>query len=208
MRKNLTSLTGALVTLLLLASTGPAPMDARPSATALQSPRKPNVVFFIADDLGYMDIGANNPETFYETPNVDRLAREGMRFTSAYAANPVCSPTRYSVMTGKYPSRIGATDWFVGTREGRFRPAPLTDRMPLEEVTIAEALRESGYRTAFVGKWHLGPTEAYWPEAQGYEINVAGHNVGSPPGGYFGPFTNPRLSPGAARRAPQRQARG
>jgi arylsulfatase A-like enzyme len=143
-----------------------------------------------------MDIGANNPETFYETPRVDRLARESMRFTNAYAANPVCSPTRYSILAGKYPTRVGATNWFSGVREGRFRPAPLNDRMPLEEITLAEALNAGGYRTAFVGKWHLGPSEAYWPEAQGFDVNVGGHTAGSPPGGYFAPFRNPRLADG------------
>ena len=85
---------------------------------------KPNVVVFLVDDLGVMDIGANNPKTFYETPNIDRLAREGMRFTNGYAANPVCSPTRFSLMTGKYPTRAGCTNWFSGNREGRFKGAP------------------------------------------------------------------------------------
>jgi arylsulfatase A-like enzyme len=158
--------------------------------------QRPSFVFFLVDDLGYMDIGANNPDTFYETPNIDRLAARGMRFTQGYAANPVCSPTRYSIMTGKYPSRIGATNFFSGDREGRFKPAPLNDRMPLEEVTLAEALQEHGYRTAFVGKWHLGPTAEFWPEQQGFEINIAGHHRGSPPGGYFAPWNNPRLKDG------------
>jgi arylsulfatase A-like enzyme len=162
-----------------------------------QAARRPNIVFFLADDLGAMDIGAFNPGTFYETPAIDRLAQNGLRFTNGYAANPVCSPTRYSILTGKYPTRVGATDWFSGTREGRFRPAPLVDRMPLEEVTLAEALKDGGYQTAFVGKWHLGPDAAYWPEAQGFDVNIAGHDAGSPPGGYFGPFKNPRLAPGA-----------
>ena len=157
---------------------------------------RPNFVFFLVDDLGFMDIGANNPHTFYETPNVDRVAREGVRFTNGYAANPVCSPTRYSIMTGKYPSRVGATNYFSGTRAGRFRPAPLNDRMPLSEVTLAEALRDAGYRTAFIGKWHLGPTEEYWPKAQGFEVNVGGHDRGSPPGGYFAPYNNPKLESG------------
>jgi arylsulfatase A-like enzyme len=157
---------------------------------------KPNFVFFLVDDLGYMDIGANNPDTFYETPNVNQLAREGMRFTNGYAACPVCSPTRYSIMTGKHPSRVDATDWFTGRRSGRFLPAVLNDKMPLAEITIGEALREAGYRTAFVGKWHLGPTEEYWPEAQGFDVNIGGHNRGSPPGGYFSPYRNPRLSDG------------
>ena len=158
--------------------------------------RQPNVVFVLVDDLGYMDIGANNPGTFYETPNVDRLAATGMRFTNGYAANPVCSPTRFSIMTGRYPSRVDATDWFVGRRNGRFLPAPLIDRMPLNEVTLAEAFAGHGYRTAFLGKWHLGPTAEFWPENQGFQINVAGHNRGSPPGGYFAPFKNPRLEDG------------
>ena len=157
---------------------------------------KPNFVFFLIDDMGYMDIGANNPNTFYETPNIDRLAASGVRFTNGYAANPVCSPTRFSIMTGKYPSRAGATNFFSGRRSGKFNPAPLNDRMPLGEHTIAEALRESGYRTAFFGKWHLGPTEEFWPEHQGFEFNVAGFSRGSPPGGYFAPYKNPRLKSG------------
>ncbi|MCA9210506.1 MAG: sulfatase-like hydrolase/transferase, partial [Planctomycetales bacterium] len=91
---------------------------------------RPNIVFFLVDDLGYMDIGAYNPDTFYETPNVDRLAQSGMRFTNGYAANPVCSPTRYSIMTGKYPTRAAATNWFSGNREGRFKGASFNDFMP------------------------------------------------------------------------------
>lgn len=176
----------------------------RPTITALAivtlfaaiANAKPNFVFFLIDDMGYMDIGANNPSTFYETPNIDRLAATGMRFTNGYAANPVCSPTRYSIMTGKHPSRVDATNFFSGRRSGRFAPAPLNDCMSLEEVTIAESLREAGYRTAFLGKWHLGPTEEFWPEQQGFEFNIGGHHKGSPPGGYFAPYDNPRLPSG------------
>lgn len=162
----------------------------------VQAQKKPNVLFILVDDLGYMDIGAYNPDTFYETPNVDRLAAQGMRFTNGYAANPVCSPTRYSIMTGKYPSRVDATNWFSGRRTARFRGAELRDHMPLEEFTLAEAFQEAGYTTAFLGKWHLGPTDKYWPEHQGFDINVGGHNRGSPPGGYFSPYRNPRLEDG------------
>lgn len=160
--------------------------------------KPPNFVFILVDDLGYMDVGANNPECFYETPNVDRLAADGMRFTDGYAANPVCSPTRYSIMTGKYPSRVDATNFFSGKREGRFKPAVLNDRMPLEEVTIAEALKEHGYATQFAGKWHLGPTEEFWPEHQGFDFNRGGFSRGGPYGGkkYFSPYGNPRLSNG------------
>ncbi|MDA1016223.1 MAG: sulfatase [Planctomycetota bacterium] len=156
----------------------------------------PNVVFFLVDDLGYMDIGANNANTFYETPNVDRLAASGMRFTNGYAANPVCSPTRYSIMTGKYPSRIDATNYFSGTRSAKYLPAPLNDRMGLEEVTLAESFKAAGYQTAFLGKWHLGPTEEFWPEHQGFDINVGGYSRGAPAAGYFSPYKNPRLADG------------
>lgn len=135
-------------------------------------PSKPNVVFILADDLGYMDIGANNPKTFYETPNIDRLAGSGMRFTSGYAACPVCSPTRVSIMTGKYPPRTGITDYIPGMRSGRLRSAPNADHLALEEVTLAEALRDAGYATFFAGKWHLG-TGAYAPNAQGFGPGLA-----------------------------------
>ncbi|MEO1524878.1 MAG: sulfatase [Planctomycetota bacterium] len=162
--------------------------------------KAPNVVFFLVDDLGYMDIGANNPDTFYETPNVDRLAASGCRFTNGYAANPVCSPTRYSIMTGKFPSRVDATNFFSGTRSGRFKPAPLNNKMPLSEKTLGEAFQAAGYQTFFAGKWHLGATPELWPEAQGFHVNKGGMSRGFPPGGkrYFSPYGNPRLEDGPA----------
>ena len=137
------------------------PLIDLPVHASAADPKPKGVLFILVDDLGYMDIGANNPNTFYETPNIDKLAGSGMRFTDGYAANPVCSPTRYSIMTGRYPSRVDATNFFSGKRSGRFNPAPLNDRMPLEELTIAETLKENGYHTFFAGKWHLGPTEEY-----------------------------------------------
>jgi arylsulfatase A-like enzyme len=149
-----------LLTLLVAISTHGASAAARP-------PQRPNIVFFLADDLGYMDIGANNPNTFYETPNIDGLARKGMRFTQGYAACPVCSPTRASIMTGKYPVRTGVTDFIGGNRPGKLKPAPNADHLPLEEVTIAERLRDAGYATFFAGKWHLGGGE-FSPNAQGF----------------------------------------
>lgn len=168
------------------------------SAVCDLAAKPPNILFILVDDLGYMDIGANNPDTFYETPNIDQLASEGMRFTNGYAANPVCSPTRYSIMTGKYPSRVDATNFFSGRRGGKFAPAPLNDLMSLEEVTLAEALKTVGYRTFFAGKWHLGPTEEYWPEKQGFDVNIGGWKYGGPWGGgkYFSPYENPRLPDG------------
>lgn len=171
---------------------------------------QPNFVFFLVDDLGYMDVGFNNPETFYETPNVDQLASEGMKFTNAYAACPVCSPTRASIMTGKYPARMNTTDYFgapqpeniLKNRSGRFirlplLPAHYENRVALEEVTLAEALKSAGYATFFAGKWHLGP-EGYWPEDQGFDVNIGGIERGGPYGGkrYFSPYGNPRLEDG------------
>jgi arylsulfatase len=132
---------------------------------------RPNVVFLLADDLGYMDLGANHPKTFYATPNLDALARSGMRFTCGYAAAPVCSPTRASIMTGKYPVRTGITD-FIGAeqpwpRNTKLLPAPYRTNLPLAEVTLAERLRAAGYATFMSGKWHLGDGEAN-PNAQGF----------------------------------------
>ena len=132
LRKHLLRRTSAPFLLLSLAFFGACFVEGTP---------KPNIVVFLVDDLGYMDIGANNPECFYETPHIDALAESGMRFTDGYAANPVCSPTRYSLMTGKYPSRVDATNFFSGKRSGTFNPAPLVDNMPLEEITIAQVLK-------------------------------------------------------------------
>lgn len=155
----------------------------------------PNILVFVVDDLGYMDIGANNPDCFYETPHIDAFAKSAMRFTDGYAANPVCSPTRYSLVTGKYPSQVDATNFFSGKRGGRFKPAPLNNKMPLEEVTIAQALKKKGYATFFAGKWHLGPTEEYFPQNRGFDINIGGGHNGGPYTGkkYFAPFKNPQI---------------
>jgi arylsulfatase A-like enzyme len=128
---------------------------------------KPNIIFILADDLGQMDIGAFNPKTFYETPNIDGLAKRGMKFTQGYAACCVCSPTRGSIMTGKYPPRFGITNFIGGTRAGKMLPAPNTKQLALEEVTIAESLRDAGYATFFAGKWHLGG-EGFMPRDQGF----------------------------------------
>ena len=135
----------------------------------------PNIVFILADDLGYMDIGANNPKTFYETPHIDRLAKNGMRFTQGYAACQVCSPTRASIMTGKYPPRTRVTNFIGGHRSGRLLPAPYQDHLALEEVTIAERLRDAGYTNFFAGKWHLG-RDRFTPNAQGFGPGLVGTN--------------------------------
>lgn len=164
---------------------------------------RPNILFILVDDLGYMDIGANNPNSFYETPNIDALAKRGMRFTDAYAACPVCSPTRASILTGKYPQRAGVTD-YIGApqpeewkRSTKLLPAPYAEELALTETTLAEAFKAQGYATFFAGKWHLGPTNR-WPENQGFDINMGGGERGGPYGGnkYFSPYGNPRLSDG------------
>ena len=137
------------------------------TASFAAEPTRPNIVFILADDLGYMDIGAFNPKTFYETPNIVGLAKRGMKFNQGYAACCVCSPTRGSIMTGKYPPRFGITNFIGGARSGKLLPPPNASHLPLEEVTIAESLRDSGYATFFAGKWHLGGGEFY-PGAQGF----------------------------------------
>ncbi len=149
---------------------------------------KLNFLFILADDLGYMDVGFNNANTFYETPNLDLLAASGMVFTDFYAACQVCSPTRASIMTGKYPARTDTTNFFSGRRAGTYLPANFETHMALEEVTVAEALKEHEYRTFFTGKWHLGPN-GYFPTDQGFDINKGGGENGLPRS-YFSPFRN------------------
>jgi len=157
--------------------------------------KKLNFLFFLADDLGYMDVGFNNPNTFYETMNLDRLARSGMIFTDFYAACQVCSPTRASIMSGKYPARTDTTNFFCGKRAEKFLPADYNCQMEREEVTIAEALKENGYSTFFAGKWHLGG-EGHSPTDQGFDINKGGGQNGLPRS-YFSPYKNvTNLPPG------------
>jgi len=172
------------------------------SAT-LNAVERPNVLFMLADDLGQRDLGCYG-STFYETPNLDRLAKEGARFTNGYAACPVCSPTRAAVQTGRWPQRTGITD-YIGSplkpelwkRNTILLPAPYSDRLAHEEITMAEMMKGAGYATFFAGKWHLG-MEGWYPEDQGYDINMGGVEKGGPygPGKYFTPYANPRLPDG------------
>jgi arylsulfatase A-like enzyme len=155
-----------------------------------------NFLFFLVDDLGWADVGCFGSQ-FHETPNIDSLCASGMKFTNGYAACPVCSPTRASIMTGRHPVRVDVTDWIPGARarrnsNPRFMHVDDRDNLALEEVTIAEALKEHGYQTFFAGKWHLG-NEGHWPTDQGFDFNIGGNSKGSPPGGYYAPWKNPTL---------------
>lgn len=157
---------------------------------------RPNILFILIDDLGWRDLGCYG-STFYETPNIDRLAAGGMTFTDAYAASPVCSPTRASILTGKYPATVGITNWIPGNPWGKLMGVPYFHELPRDETTIADALRAQGYRTWHVGKWHMGPP-GNWPQDRGYDVNIAGWDCGGPSamGGYFGPWNCPTLEPG------------
>ena len=157
---------------------------------------KPNVVFILVDDMGWKDLACYG-STFYETPNIDRLAAMGVRFTDAYTPNPVSSPTRAAIMTGKYPSRVGITDWIPGDdpKHEKLRGPEDLHQLPLEEVTVAEILKEQGYKTFFAGKWHLGD-DGFLPTDQGFDTNIGGAHYGQPPGGYYTPYKNKMLKDG------------
>jgi len=149
--------------------------------------RPPNVIVFLIDDMGATDLGCMGSK-FYETPNIDRLASQGMKFTQAYSACTVCSPTRAAMMTGNYPARLHITDWIAGSLRpfAKLRVPDWTKHLPLAEVTIAEALKPLGYATAQIGKWHLGGPEFY-PTKQGFDMSLGGTDKGSPPS-YFSPY--------------------
>ena len=171
---------------------------------------QPNIVLILVDDLGWMDLSCQGSD-YFRTPNIDRLASQGMRFTDAYAACAVCSPTRAAVMTGRWPGRIGVTDWirarfqrggqispvktiteYVGGNNRKLLCPPNPFRMEHEETTIAELLKPAGYVSCHIGKWHLGDP-AWYPQQQGFDVNIAGCDIGQPPS-YFDPYTHPRYN--------------
>jgi len=171
---------------------------------AAKNADKPNIVFILVDDMGAMD-GACLGSKYYQTPNLDRLAAGGMRFTQAYASCAVCSPTRAAIMTGKAPARLHITDWIGGEKVpdgSRFLVPTWQKHLPLEEKTLAEALKDLGYATAHVGKWHLGGTN-FFPQYQGFDTNIAGGAAGHP-ASYFWPYGKP----GDAHRVPGLAERG
>jgi len=154
---------------------------------------RPNFIFILIDDMGWMDLGCYG-SSFYETPHLDRLAAGAMRFTDAYASCPVCSPTRASIMTGKYPATVQITNYIPGSETGRLLAVPYLHHLPLEEKTVARALGEAGYETWHIGKWHLG-NEPYSPVDHGFDVNIGGSGVGWPRR-YFSPYQNDNLADG------------
>jgi arylsulfatase A-like enzyme len=173
------------------------------SYSAFAADKKPNFLFILADDFGYHDLSCMGSK-FYETKNIDRIAAEGMVFTNGYAACQVCSPSRASIMTGKFPARHGITD-YIGApsgekwrNTGRFSkllPVEYVHNLASEYVILPEALKQAGYKTFFAGKWHLGG-KGSWPEDHGFDINKGGWDAGTPKGGYFSPYENPNLPDG------------
>lgn len=161
---------------------------------------QPNVLFIVADDLGYHDLGVNG-SSYYETPNLDRLAGEGVQFTRAYTTSRVCSPARASLMNGQFTARHGITDW-IGAKSGtgwrdrgygnELLPPAYRRALDTAQTTLPEAFRANGYQTFFAGKWHLGG-EGSAPTDHGFDVNIGGNDKGSPAGGYFDPYDNPDL---------------
>ena len=158
--------------------------------------KKPNILFILIDDMGWKDLVCCG-SAFYETPNLDRLAGQGMRFTDAYASCPVCSPTRASILSGKYPANIGITDWIdwggrLHPARGRLIDVPYLKELPSSEHTVATTLRDNGYATWHVGKWHLGGP-GHLPQDHGFDLNIGGCHWGCPSHGYFSPWQIPGL---------------
>ncbi len=194
--------------LLLFAVTSTAAANPAAAENADDSRDQPNVILIVVDDMGWMDLACQGSD-YYKTPNIDRLADEGLRFTNGYAACAVCSPTRAALQTGRYPARIGVTDWirsmfqrgnigtpeknptdYVGGKNRKLLCPPNPYWMEHSEVTMAEVLGANGYKTAYIGKWHLGD-EAWYPPGQGYDENRGGCDYGQPPS-YFDPYNQPK----------------
>jgi len=168
--------------------------------TAQKKENQPNILFILADDLGYADLSALGSK-YYETPNIDKIVNEGTVFTNGYANSRVCSPSRASILTGKFTARHDITvhigspsgeDWRKRNRYTKLLPATYTKQLPTDYITMPEALKAAGYKTFFAGKWHLGD-KGSWPEDHGFDINVGGWTSGGPRGGYFSPYKNPKL---------------
>jgi arylsulfatase A-like enzyme len=171
--------------------------------TFLSAAPSPNVIVILVDDMGQTDLACYGSK-LYETPHIDRLAKEGVRFANGYSACTVCSPTRAALLTGKYPARLHLTDWIAGHERPKAKlKIPAWQKfLPFEEITLAEQFKAAGYATASIGKWHLTPAlkegdDAYYPEKHGFDLNVGGYARGQPPS-YHAPYKIPTLPEGPA----------
>ncbi len=190
-------------------------------AIAQQGKKQPNIVVIFVDDLGWTDLSCQGSK-FYKTPNIDKLAKQGIRFTNGYAAAAICSPTRAALMTGRSPARLGLTDWirprfqrpgqatparnpteYVGGPQQKLLCPPNPFWMELSEITIAEVLKTLGYITGYIGKWHLGDPD-YFPTQQGFDVNLGGCDFGQPPS-YFDPYTNGKNNKGIPTLSPRQK---
>jgi arylsulfatase A-like enzyme len=180
--------------LVLVLAVGPPVVASDAKGTTAERP--PNIIHILIDDMGWTDLGCMGSD-LYETPNIDRLAAQGLRFDNAYSACTVCSPTRAATMTGRYPARLHVTDWIHGSNRARakLKIPEWTQFLPDAEVTLAEALKPAGYVSASVGKWHLGDGPEHYPTTQGFDVNVAGYGAGSTPN-HFSPYKIPTLEDG------------
>jgi arylsulfatase A-like enzyme len=158
---------------------------------------QPNIIFMLTDDQGWTDLSSFG-SGYYETPHIDKLASQGMRFTAAYSACTVCSPSRASIMTGQYPARLHITDWIAGHKRpnAKLSVPDWTLFLSTNICNMASTLKAAGYTTACIGKWHLGGAD-YWPEKQGFDLNAGGYDRGQPPS-YFAPYNIPTLKEGPA----------
>lgn len=189
-----------LKTLLLKSAIVAAPLVAAAETAPV---RHPNVIVILVDDMGQTDLSCYGSK-FYETPHVDQLAKDGVRFANGYSACTVCSPTRAALLTGKYPARLHITDWIAGhdRPKAKLKIPDWQKFLPFEEITLAEQFKSAGYATASIGKWHLTPglkegDEAYYPEKHGFDVNVGGYARGQPPS-YVAPYKIPTLTEGPA----------
>src|SRR5688500_11506237 len=165
------------------------------AASAIENANQPNVILILADDLGWTDLACYGSD-LHETPHLDRLAADGMKFTQAYSACTVCSPTRAALLTGKYPARLRITDWIPGLMPDnpKLLVPDWTKHLPTSEITLARLFRARGYVTTSIGKWHLGG-EAFYPDRHGFDVNIAGTDKAAPPS-YLAPWKIPTLTEG------------
>lgn len=188
---------GCLLFIMISSSVFSQSLNQKQKMEVKRSSSKPNIVFFLVDDLGWSDLGYEG-SSFYETPNIDKFARENVSFSNAYAASHVCSPSRASVISGQYPARLHLTDWLPGRENYPFQKlsnADIVQHLPYDILTLPEILKENGYATAIFGKWHLGE-DSLSTKKQGFDLHIPDYNKGWPNGTYFSPYNMKGLEGG------------